>query len=363
LLTDAPSLSVVHLSGLPARDAEAEAERIATREALRPFALDREAGIRATLLIHSAQRSQLMLTIHHIAMDGVGFGVLLEELGAAYRALQASARPALPAPRRGWLDYARAERRALARREPELVEFWRNHLSGARELELPWDAGTELTFGGDHRAVLLTEQATAAFQATARRAQVTGFVLATAALTAALHDMTGALDIPVGAAMENRTVSGSERLVGCTTNLAVLRLDCTGDPSFGQFLARVRDATLAAQEHQELPFPKIVKAAGCPRTSGRLPLVGVTTEWHDLRHMHLDLAGCRTSWRYLRTGTARNDLVFTASMRPEGIDLSVEFNTATWSVGRVDALLGRVCGALAAGPETPLSRLTEVTAS
>ena len=358
LLADPPTLSVVRFTGLPREHAAAEALRMAREDALRSFALGRDPGLRAALLVQCESFSQLSLTVHHLAMDGVGFAVLLDELATAYGALAKGRVPALPQPQ-GWLAYALAEQRALAEREPELTRFWSEQLAGVRELELPGDQvrGTELSFAGDHRSLLLDAAATRRFKETMREQGVTGFVLATAALTAALHRLTGVTDIPVGAAMENRTLPGSDRLVGCTTNLAVLRLDCGADPSLSQLLGRVRNAVVGAQAHQELPFPKIVKAAGCRRTRGRLPLVGVTVEWHDLVGLSLALDRCRTSWQYLATGAARNDLVFTAGLRAEGLELGVEFNTAVWTPPQIEALLSQVAHVLGVDPGTPLSRL------
>jgi hypothetical protein len=357
-LLSAPRMRVIRLTALPTEHAAAEAARIAHDDAVRPFALDREPGVRATLLVLDQRSARLVLTIHHLAMDGVGFGVLLDELGTAYRAIRAGSQPELPTPDRGWMQYAAAEQLLLHERRPELTQFWRTYLDGLPEPRVPdgASAGNGLTFAGGCVSTHLTAEDTRTFDEVARTQRVTPFVLATAALVAGLHVFTGAIDVPVGAAMENRVLPGSARLVGCATNLAVLRVRCGDDPTVADLLARVRAATLSAQAHQELPFPEIVKAAGVRRTSG-LPLVGVTTEWQDMRTLTLDLADCETSWRFQETGTARNDLVFVAARRSECVELTAEFNPAVWSAATTLALLDHVALTLRTDPAQRLSGL------
>ena len=362
-----PQLSVTDLSALPPQAQAAEIDRLAQAQALRPFDLAREPGIRATLVVGADARHVLLLTVHHIAMDGVGFQVFCRDLSACYNALVGGANPP-PTAAAGltWQQYARWEDEWLGGPEPaRLWAYWEQALAGLPVLALPTPLPRPPlpTFDGDQLTILLDPEQTAAVLRLATTQRVSPFILVTAAQAALLHHLSGSDDVPIGTVGENRRLPGAQELLGCTIATLVLRVDCAGDPSFAQLLTRVRDTVLGAYDHQGLPFPQLVRAAAMPRQLDRLPLFQVAVEWQEPDRSGWKLAGCTVDWQFTRLDTARNDLYFTAALRADRLELSVEFNTNLWDAPSARGLLTRWRDLLLAATHRPDQRLSELAGS
>jgi hypothetical protein len=258
-----PPLPFVDLGGLPPAAAEREATRLAEAEWTFPFDVARGPLLNSVLLRLEKEVFILLLTLPHIISDGWSMLVLGRELPALYRAAQAglpSPLPELPIQfrdfaiwQRGWLQGEALERllgAAVAR------------LAGMPRLDLPLDrpysaqgqssAGL-LPFGLD---VALTES----LSALSRRQGASLFLTVLAAFTGLLRRHTGRGDFPVAIISAGRTRAELEPLVGYFTNTLIIRAAAEGDPSFGEILARTRGATLAAYDHQDLPFSFLVEA-------------------------------------------------------------------------------------------------------
>nr|WP_269440675.1 condensation domain-containing protein [Micromonospora tarapacensis] len=359
-----PRLAVVDLSALPPQTRAAEIDRLAVEQALRPFDLSREPGIRATLVVAPDGRHVLLLTVHHIGMDGVGYGVFCRDISACYNAIVAGG--AVPATSAGltWQQYARWEDEWLSGPEPTaLWAYWERALADLPVLSLPTPLPRPSlpTFDGDQISILLDPEQTGSLLRLAAAHRVSPFILVTAAQATLLHRLTGAAEIPIGAVGENRRLPGAERLVGCTIATLVLRVDCAGDPSFAELLTRVRDTVLGAYDHQGLPFPQLVRAAAIPRQVDRLPLFQVAMEWQEPDRSGWNLTGCTVDWEFTRLDTARNDLYFTAAIRSGRLELSVEFNTNLWDGPGACGLLARWRDLLLAATRRPGQRLSELT--
>src|SRR5262249_35225535 len=148
-------------------------------------------------------------------------------------------------------------------------------LAGAPDaLDLPTDHPRPAapTYGGDSLAFSLPGATAVAVGALARRAGCTPFMVLLAAFQAVLHRYTGQDDVCVGTPVAGRNRSEVEGLIGLFVNTLVLRTDLSGDPSFGELLARVRDTCLGAYAHQDLPFERLVEELRPERESSRSPL-------------------------------------------------------------------------------------------
>ena len=358
-------LPLVDLRGLDAETREAELSRRVRREALRPFDLERGPVIRATLLALAPDEHALLVTLHHVASDGWSTEVMIREVSAFYAAFAAGRDPVLPPLPVQYADHAVWQRGRL--RGPVLeaqVDWWRSRLAGLPPLlELPTDRARPAAPDGRAAAagLALAPATAAAVRALARREGATPFMVLLAAWQTVLGRWAATDDVCVGTPVAGRTRVEVEELVGFFANTLALRADLSGDPSFRALLARVREATLSAWSHQEVPFERLVEALGAERSLGHTPLVQVIFNLLADSDDELTLGPVRVDPLPLPAGPAKFDLVLTAAQAGEGLNLTLVYRTELWDAASGAALLrhlAAVLDAAAADPELPLSRIS-----
>ncbi|MEU1285204.1 condensation domain-containing protein [Kitasatospora sp. NPDC005856] len=262
---------------LPVLDATGP-EQLAA-EAARPFDLATGPVLRAVLLRHGPEDHTLLLTVHHIAVDGGSLPFLASELGALYRAARDGVPSQLPPPAPSYADYARQERA----REAELTaaaDILAAGLSGARPLSLlrPVPPGAR-----ERRAVLhaapLDPAVMAGLRGLGGRRGATLFTVVLAAAFAALRTASGQGDLVLGCASGHRARPEFRRTVGLAVNTLAVRANPSGDASFAELLALVRTALLDAQQHHEVPFDLVVERLGAAsRGVDGTPLLSVSCD-------------------------------------------------------------------------------------
>jgi amino acid adenylation domain-containing protein len=347
---------------VPVEDLDAGALPAALdEEAARPFDLSRQPPLRARILRLAADDHVLCLTFHHIAADGWSMGVLVDELSRAYAALSAGGGPDLDEPAVRYGDFVLWQRDWL---QGEVVEaqlrHWERTLRGAPVVELPADRPRppRPTFAGD----VVTRDlgvAPGALAAVGRRADASPLMVLVAAVDAVLARYTGADDLSLGTSMLGRRRPELERVVGFFVNLVVLRVDVSGDPRFEDLLARVRDTTLAALDHQDVPFEQVVGRLEGARDPSRNPLFQVAVQL--LRDEDpLALPGIAGEVISRPSGRSRFDLSLTFREAPDGLRVSVEYARDLYDRWRVEQLvdhLARVLAAVAGEPGLRVSQL------
>ncbi|NEC76655.1 condensation domain-containing protein, partial [Streptomyces rochei] len=192
------------------------------------------------------------------------------------------------------------------------------------------------------------------------------FMVLHAALGALLTRCGAGEDIVVGTPVAGRTEPALDPLIGLFTNTLVLRADTSGDPAFRDLLARLRTTDLAALDHQDLPFDRLVDALNPPRTPGRHPLFQIMLALQNNEPAVLELDGSRTRLRPTATGTAKFDLFVdvlesrTPEGAPDGLTLHVEYATDLYDTGTVEAFahaLREVLRTVGADPGVRVGRL------
>ncbi|MBA3356383.1 MAG: amino acid adenylation domain-containing protein, partial [Pyrinomonadaceae bacterium] len=256
-------LPVVDLSDLSESEREAEARRLATEEARRPFDLEHGPLLRATLLRLFEEEHVLLLNMHHIVSDGWSMGVLFRELGTLYQAFSIGNPSPLPELPIQYGDYAVWQREWLAgERLEQQLSYWKEQLSGAPPiLNLPADhpRPAAQSYRGTRQSVRLSKKVTERLKALTQQEGSTLFTTMLAAFQTLLMRYTGQEDIVVGSAIAGRGRAEVEGLIGFFVNTLVLRTDLSGGPSFRELVGRVREVTLGGYEHQDLPFEKLVE--------------------------------------------------------------------------------------------------------
>ncbi|MYX95115.1 amino acid adenylation domain-containing protein [Streptomyces sp. SID486] len=343
------------------------ADTLLRREAARPF--DPAAGplLRCTVYAVDDGTHRVLLVAHHLVCDGWSLGVVLDELGAAYRD-EAAGRPhSPPGEPLQFPDYAvwRRERRAAGEYDTA-VRHWVETLRGApATLELPTDRprpAVRSTAGGSARFPIPATVRTRLAE-TAAACGATPFMALFAAYAAFLARLSGRDDLVIGYPVSGREHPDLQHTVGMLAGTLALRVDVAGDPSFHELTGRVRDALRAAAPHQDAPFEAVVDALAPAREAGHDPVVQVVFSYDDDTALTLDLAGAGTRRLEVDLDTAKFD--FHLHVERWGEDLAAQFihhgdlyeaqTVRRWTRNFTVLLDG-----LLTDPHAPLSRLTPV---
>ncbi|MEO1077829.1 MAG: condensation domain-containing protein, partial [Bacteroidota bacterium] len=248
----------------------AEARQLAEAEASRPFSLEDEALVRATLIGIGAEEHVLLLTVHHIVADGWSMDLLVEELTTLYGAALESAEespeqalegvlPALPVQyadyalwQRGWLQGAALE---------EELTYWRERLTGAPTVELAPDFTRPAMprYQGARTRFDLSDLVSSWVRSFGQRYQATPYMVFLAAFKVLVGRYTGREDVVVGTDVAGRTEEALSGLVGFFVNTLVLRTSVEMDASFEEVVSRVRETVLGAQQYGTVPFERVVE--------------------------------------------------------------------------------------------------------
>ncbi|MFG3288621.1 non-ribosomal peptide synthase/polyketide synthase [Streptomyces sp. NPDC048179] len=313
------------------------------RQAAHPFDLERELPFRATLFGTGPDEHVLLLLLHHIATDEWSDRPLLADLSTAYAARTTGRAPdwaPLPA---SYADYTLWQRDLLAESESRLLTHWTETLRGLpAELNLPVDRPrpAEPTGRGGTTGFTLPPALAGALRGLAREHGVSMFMIAQAAVAALLHRLGAGEDIPLGAPVSGRSDEALEDLVGFFVNSLVLRTDLSGDPTFAELLGRVRDTDLAAYDHQELPFERLVEALNPERSLARHPLFQVMVVHLADQGDGPALPGLTVRRETVGQDSAKFDLSFDFVERDEHIDGWIEYSADLFD-RRTAELLGR----------------------
>ncbi len=360
-------LPVVDLHGLPG--GEEEAWKLAGCAARRPFDLTRGPLLRAVLLRLKGGEHRLLFAVHHIVADGWSMGILIREILALYGAFAAGRKSPLPELPVQYVDYAVWQREWLEEKAADELAWWRERLQGAPALlELPTDRPRTAarTNRGGERELRLPRELSDRLQALSRREGLTSFMALLAAFQVLLSRWSGQRVILVGVPVANRHRPEIQGLIGFFVNTLVLRADLPGDPVFRAVLSRVRETTLGAFAHQELPFERLVSELAPERSLAHTPLFQVMLSLQPGAEPLPALPDLVLAPLATEGGTAKFDLQLTLEERANGW-------TGIWSysrdlfdaltVARLDRHLQALLAGIAASPGARLSELPILSAA
>ncbi|MCP3144885.1 non-ribosomal peptide synthetase [Pyxidicoccus xibeiensis] len=313
-------------------DGRVEVLRRLAEEARRPFDLTRGPLIRSTLFCLEDDEHLLLFSKHHILSDGWSEGILTREVGLLYTAFSTGATPALPPLKVQYPDFAAWQRGWLTGRELETrLGYWRVALAGAPTLlDFPTDKPRPATrtFNGTSHRVVLGRARSEALNALCQQERVTPFMALLALFGTVLCHRAGQEEVVIGSPIANRTLPELESLIGLFVNGVALRVDLRGGPTFRQLLSRVRDVTLGAYAHQEVPFEQVVDAIGVQRLPNRTPLFQAMFALQNAPMDPVELPGLKPlPMEATDRGASVYELALSLFEREDGFSGELEFNT------------------------------------
>ena len=337
-------LPVVDLRELPEAAREAEAVRLATEETRQPFNLAHASLLRTRLLQLDAEEYVLLLTMHHIVSDAWSLDVLVREVAVLYEAfLRGQPSPLEDLPIQ-YADYAEWQRGWLT--EDVLssqLHYWTEQLDGAATvLNVPTDYPRPplQEFKGATELFVLPAKLSEALRKLSRRAGTTLYMTMLAAFQTLLGRLTNQDDFLVGTPIANRSRPEFEQLIGFLVNTLVLRANLDGKQTFRELLHHVKETTLGAYSHQELPFERLVRELQPERDRSRNPLVQIIFDLQNLPTSANALTDLTLRPQEFDTTTTRFDLELHLWDWPEGIRGDIVYSTALFEAKTVKRLSG-----------------------
>ena len=345
------------------------------------FELATEIPLRAQLFRISEDEHVLVAVAHHIAADGWSITPLTRDLGMAYAARCAGLAPGWAPLAVQYVDYTLWQRAQLGdlddprSRIGAQLAYWQEALAGMPErLQLPTDRPYPPV--ADYRGASVAMEWPVELQqrvaGVAREHNATSFMVIQAALAVLLAKLCASREVAVGFPIAGRRDPALDELVGFFVNTLVLRVDMAGNPTVAQVLAQVRARSLAAYEHQDVPFEVLVERLNPTRSLAHHPLVQVLLAWQNLPGQNNDLAAgvalgdLQVTPLPADTHTARMDLTFSLAERwteagePAGIGGSVEFRTDVFDAASIHTLIERLARVLVALTADPARRVASI---
>ncbi|RKH40633.1 non-ribosomal peptide synthetase, partial [Corallococcus sp. AB050B] len=362
-------LPVIDLTTLPESHREEEARRVADTEARRPFHLTTGPLLRSTLLRLGQDSHLLLVTMHHIVSDGWSMGVLVREVAAFYEAFSTGRTPVLPPLPVQYADFAVWQRGWLQGEAlDKQLGYWKQQLEGAPSaLDLPTDRPRPpmQSRQGALVDVRVSPEVSQALKALAQREGATPFMVLLAAWQTLLSRYSGQDDISVGTPIAGRTQAETEGLIGFFVNTLVLRARLEPQDSFRQLLAQMRATTLAAYEHQHVPFEKLVEILQPARDLSRSALFQVMFSLQNAPMDALRLPGLSFQSVPVDTRSSKFDLTLTMQDSPQGFVGTLTYATDLFDASTMQRMVGHLgvlLEAIAAKPEATLASLPLLTA-
>jgi amino acid adenylation domain-containing protein len=364
----APNLTlkmpVINLQELPQTKREAEVLQLVTHEAQRPFDLTQAPLLRATLLQLGEEEYVVMFTMHHIISDGWSMGILIQEVVALYEGFSKG----LPSPLSElpiqYADFAVWQRQWLQKEVLESqLAYWRSQLGGTVPvLQLPTDRPRPKvqTFQGATKSFSLSAHLTEALKALSRKEDVTLFMTLLASFQTLLYRYSGQEDILVGSAIANRNRKEIEPLIGFFVNTLVLRTHLGGNPSFRELLGRVREVTLGAYAHQDLPFEYLIEDLHPERNLSYNPLFQVMFILQNASRSELKLPCLTLSPLKVEKRTAKFDLSLSMEDTESGLTGVFEYNTDLFDSATINRMVEHFCTLLSGIVAHPNSCLKDL---
>ncbi|WP_456407429.1 amino acid adenylation domain-containing protein [Caldithrix abyssi] len=324
-------LPVTDLSGLPEEEQKQQLKKLTLEENRKPFDLKSGPLFRTQLIKLNEKEHVILLTMHHIISDGWSMGIFMQEIAAFYKHIVEGKEARLPELEIQYVDYAVWQQNWLKGETLQKeLDFWKQTLGmDPPVLELPTDFPRPAvqTFNGKTISVKVDPQLSQKIKELSRENNVTVFMTLLAAFQSLLHRYSRQDEILVGSPIANRNRSETEKLIGFFVNNIVIKGDFSERLEFSELLQQIRENTLNAYAHQDVPFEQIVDALVTKREMSHSPLFQVMFVMQNLPEARFELPGLTMRSAEEEAGSAKFDLSLIVTEADDHFNFDFEFNT------------------------------------
>ena len=353
------NLPIIDLKNIP--NSEESAKKLVEDAIKQPFNLEQSPLLRVKLLQLAEEEYILLLVIHHSVADAWSVGIFIQEVAALYQAFSQQKPSSLSKLPIQYLDFAAWQRKWLQGDTLETqLTYWKKQLENAPTLlEIPSDRPRPpiQTFNGNTLTFQLSEEISSALKQLSQQQNSTLFMILLAAFKVLLHRYTNSEDIIVGSPIANRNHRETEKLIGFFANTLTLRTRLSGTITFLELLQQVKETTLGAYSHQDLPFEQLVEALQPERDLSYTPLFQVMFVLQNIPMQSIELPGLSLTSIKPESTTAKFDLTLFMSETKEGLTATFEYNSDLFEESRIQRLAEHfqtLITGIIANPQQPL---------
>ncbi|MFS0655873.1 amino acid adenylation domain-containing protein [Bacillus sp. 179-C3.3 HS] len=339
-----PALEIIDLSGLTSQEEkEQKASEWAKVEANTPFHLEHEAVFRVKLIRLSATEHILLMSIHHIVSDGWSIGIVARELSECYTAAIEGRVPDLPALPLQYADYALWQKEYLTGDTLDgQLAYWKEQFSTpVQELELPYDQPRPAvqSYKGKTKKYRLSKALSDQLATLSKETDSTLYMTMLSAFSTLLHRLSSQDEFVIGSVIAGRNRTEIEHLIGFFVNTLALRIDHGNNPSFIELLERVKETTIGAYSHQDVPFDMVVDELNIVRDANKQPLFQVMFVLQNLPLEASPMGEATSVLTIEDNDTAKFDLSLFVFEGAEGLQLSLEYHADLFHDETMDRFL------------------------
>ncbi|WP_157655291.1 non-ribosomal peptide synthetase, partial [Burkholderia ubonensis] len=315
---------------------ESDALTLLADETDRPFDLAVGPLYRVVLYRVDARVHVFGVVMHHIISDAWSSGTLIGELAALYAGQH------LPELAVQYADYAvwQHERLASADTHRELALLSASLADAPDQIELPTDRPRPAIqrFDGAVLPFQLDGELADGVRAIAHASGTSTFMVVLAAYALLLSRYSNQQDVVIGSPIANRRSSMTEPLIGFFANMLALRVDLSGNPGFGELLARVKRVALDGYSRQEIPFEQLVDALKLERNLSRTPVFQVVFAYEKASSQPVNFPGLVATPVSVETHTAKFDLTLHVQDSDHGLAGSLEYNLDLFDAATIERM-------------------------
>lgn len=357
------ALPMIDLSPLPSAQREQTASRHLETEGQRPFDLQNDLLLRASLLKLGAEEHILFLCAHHIACDDVSLKLLHRELSIFYDNFCAGKPSPLPVPEFQYRDFARRQREQFhSRAMAGQIAYWKERLAGELPcVELPGDhPRARQTFRGNCETFQFLPGLLPELRELSRREKVTVHVVALAVFQILLQRYTRQDDLIVGTPISTRHQRETQNLIGFFVNTVPLRGDLSGNPTFLELMRQVHRHMLGALANQEIFPEQLVRELKLPRQAGANPLFQTIFQFLATPAESLALSGLSVEFIHVNTRASHFDLALTLRGDGEFFSAEADYNADLFEAATIRRLMGRYQNLLESAVTNPEQKIGDL---
>ncbi|SRR6266404_2775739 len=358
------NLSLVDLSDLPEEAHETRVQQLSAEQVAKTFDLARWPLFRIALLRFDAADHVMIVVITHMICDLWSLDIVTREVAMLYDAFSQGLPSPLPEPPIQCSDFACWQREWL---QGEVLEtrlsFWKKQLAGRSQLmQLPLSRPRPplQTFRGDSQSLAMPRELAESLEMLAQSQGVTMYMLLLGAFMTLIYRYTGQEDVIVGSATAGRDRVETEGLIGNFANLMAMRANLNGNPRFIDLLKQLREVTLGAYEHQDMPFLKLIEELEPHANPSYAPIVQICFTFNKTSSKSTKLMGLDINSQMIYIGRSAVDLTLSILEAPHTLYATLEYNTDLFDAAMMERMLKNLQTSLEGIVAAPEQRLLDL---